>query len=60
MLDGELELTIEGELHVAHAGLAVVVPANARPFRSRAYGRASSDCRLAAPALKLPGSPPLR
>ena len=30
VLDGELELTIEGDLHMAHAGLAVIVPADAR------------------------------
>ena len=30
VLDGELELTIEGDSHIAHVGLAVVVPANAR------------------------------
>ena len=30
MLEGELELTVEGEAQVAGPGLAVIVPGNAR------------------------------
>ena len=30
VLDGDLELTIEGELHIARPGIAVIVPSNAR------------------------------
>ena len=50
VLDGELELTIEGDSHVAHAGLAVVVPANAHhSVRALTDGRVlivDSPCRL--------------
>ena len=41
VIDGELELVIEGEPHVARPGLAVIVPSNARHS-----ARALSDGRV--------------